>query len=827
MNPLISLEKNYVSDTFKIYFSTVKLHYILILFLLITMPLAGQVGIGTATPDPSAVLEISATGNDKGLLIPRLTLSQRNAISGVVTPANGLLIFQTDSTPGFYYYSTVSSTWVLLGTSSGGTDDQNINGSGFVTNTSVLTIGIESGTNETISLAPLEEVFIGSPPPSPATGYLLYNTGTNSLQVYNGTWIDVDTNTDSQTLTLSGNTLGISAGNSVTLSMTDSQSLSLVGNDLGISGGNTVTLSFSNTDSQTIDASLSGTTLRLLPQNTTTTETVDLSSLANTDSQTLTLSGNTLGISAGNSVTLSMTDSQSLNLVGNDLGISGGNTVTLSFSNTDSQTIDASLSGTTLRLLPENTTTTETVDLSSLANTDSQTLTLSGNTLGISAGNSVTLSMTDSQSLNLVGNDLGISGGNTVTLSMSDSQTLAQVAAEGNTTTYTLEVGGMTVSGTTGLTVGESGDQYIFPTTRGTAGQVLTVSSTATGTLVFEDATTNTDSQTLQQVTAQGTVTTDAIQVGGVTVVGDSRLYGNVVLGDVSSTIDFDGKVNTSIFLIDETIDIGETTTPLNMLYVKDITSTTTNNLMLNTGANTSEITFANDGTTVGGINSSTLYIGDTGTSYYYNLPSGTDIPGTPNNQALVYTASNTLAFSTIASTDTQTLAQVAAEGNTTTYTLEVGGMTVSGTTGLTVGESGDQYIFPTTRGTAGQVLTVSSTATGTLVFEDATTNTDTQTLAQVAAEGNTTTYTLEVGGMTVSGTTGLTVGESGDQYIFPTTRGTAGQVLTVSSTATGTLVFDSLDTLPSGTGTGTILRDNPTAAAWEETNILSVSPHR
>ncbi|MGC6422680.1 MAG: hypothetical protein ACON43_07700, partial [Flavobacteriaceae bacterium] len=198
-----------------------KLHYILILILMIVTPLAGQVGIGTATPDPSAVLEISATGNDKGLLIPRLTLSQRNAISGVVTPANGLLIFQTDSTPGFYYYATVSSTWVLLGTSSGGTDDQNINGSGFVTNTSVLTIGIESGTNESISLVPLEEVFVGSPPPSPATGYLLYNTGTNSLQVYDGTWINVDTNTDSQTLTLSGNTLGISAGNSVTLSMTD------------------------------------------------------------------------------------------------------------------------------------------------------------------------------------------------------------------------------------------------------------------------------------------------------------------------------------------------------------------------------------------------------------------------------------------------------------------------------------------------------------------------------------------------------------------------------------------------------------------------------
>jgi hypothetical protein len=37
-----------------------------------------QVGIGTTTPDNSAMLDVSST--DKGLLIPRMTKAQRDAI---------------------------------------------------------------------------------------------------------------------------------------------------------------------------------------------------------------------------------------------------------------------------------------------------------------------------------------------------------------------------------------------------------------------------------------------------------------------------------------------------------------------------------------------------------------------------------------------------------------------------------------------------------------------------------------------------------------------------------------------------------------------------
>jgi hypothetical protein len=66
----------------------------------------------SSSPDPSAMLDVSAT--DKGVLIPRMTQAQRNAITN---PATGLIIFQTDNTPGLYYNSGTPATpaWATVG----------------------------------------------------------------------------------------------------------------------------------------------------------------------------------------------------------------------------------------------------------------------------------------------------------------------------------------------------------------------------------------------------------------------------------------------------------------------------------------------------------------------------------------------------------------------------------------------------------------------------------------------------------------------------------------------------------------------------------------
>ena len=61
-----------------------------------TFPASGNVGIGTASPVSSALLEIRSTS--QGMLVPRMTKAQRDVI---VAPVKGLLIFQTNSTKGF------------------------------------------------------------------------------------------------------------------------------------------------------------------------------------------------------------------------------------------------------------------------------------------------------------------------------------------------------------------------------------------------------------------------------------------------------------------------------------------------------------------------------------------------------------------------------------------------------------------------------------------------------------------------------------------------------------------------------------------------------
>jgi hypothetical protein len=77
--------------------------------MLAAVPAFAQIGIGTANPAPSAALEVSSTGNNKGILIPRISAAQKDAIA---SPAEGLLIYQTTAPVGFYYYT--GTAWKLM-----------------------------------------------------------------------------------------------------------------------------------------------------------------------------------------------------------------------------------------------------------------------------------------------------------------------------------------------------------------------------------------------------------------------------------------------------------------------------------------------------------------------------------------------------------------------------------------------------------------------------------------------------------------------------------------------------------------------------------------
>ncbi len=67
-----------------------------------------SVGIGTTTPSASAILDVNSTSG--GVLIPRMTTAQRNAIPN---PANGLIIFNTDNSC-IEIYNGSSMQWLLV-----------------------------------------------------------------------------------------------------------------------------------------------------------------------------------------------------------------------------------------------------------------------------------------------------------------------------------------------------------------------------------------------------------------------------------------------------------------------------------------------------------------------------------------------------------------------------------------------------------------------------------------------------------------------------------------------------------------------------------------
>jgi uncharacterized protein (TIGR02145 family) len=87
-----------------------------------------QVGIGTINPDPSSELDVTST--TKGFLPPRMTATQRAAIS---LPAAGLMVYQSDGTSGLYYYT--GSAWVYINNSTGSTLSIANGGTGTTTST--------------------------------------------------------------------------------------------------------------------------------------------------------------------------------------------------------------------------------------------------------------------------------------------------------------------------------------------------------------------------------------------------------------------------------------------------------------------------------------------------------------------------------------------------------------------------------------------------------------------------------------------------------------------------------------------------------------------
>jgi len=105
-----------------------RIYLFLVFFTYCFTGYAQSVAINTdgSNPDGSAILDIKSSS--KGILLPRLTKAQRDAVAN---PSNGLVIFQTDINPGIYTFQS-GSGWTLSADNLGNhIASQNLNLNGF------------------------------------------------------------------------------------------------------------------------------------------------------------------------------------------------------------------------------------------------------------------------------------------------------------------------------------------------------------------------------------------------------------------------------------------------------------------------------------------------------------------------------------------------------------------------------------------------------------------------------------------------------------------------------------------------------------------------
>ena len=180
------------------------------------------VGIGTNSPNGSSMLEINAT--NKGVLIPRVTLTGSADATTIATPATSLLVYNTATTsdvvPGYYYNSGTSGSpvWIRLNTStlvtwtnSGETLNWNSSTSKWqVTGTSALALGNQAGLTSQGSQAVALGGYAGNITQGNYAVALGYGAG-NSNQGTNA--VALGTNTGQLSQAANSTAIGVFAGN--------------------------------------------------------------------------------------------------------------------------------------------------------------------------------------------------------------------------------------------------------------------------------------------------------------------------------------------------------------------------------------------------------------------------------------------------------------------------------------------------------------------------------------------------------------------------------------------------------------------------------------
>jgi hypothetical protein len=276
----------------------------------------GKVGIGTSSPNNKVEITSGINGNS-GLRFTDLTSNYNPATS---TASNRFLSVNQNGDVVLNKIANPIETNVL--TSNANLMTSNVNS---ISSSSTIINSISNSVNSNNQLITTVNGVASAPVNLPRTDEQSLSLTGNTLSISNGNSVTLPSYIDTpQLLSQSENTITLSnGGGSFTLPTfndTDAQSLALNGNTLSISNGNSVTLPSYDYTPQILSQS----------ENTITLSngggSFTLPTFNDTDAQSLALNGNTLSISNGNSVTLpTYADTpQTLSQTGNIVTLSNG-----------------------------------------------------------------------------------------------------------------------------------------------------------------------------------------------------------------------------------------------------------------------------------------------------------------------------------------------------------------------------------------------------------------------------------------------------------------------------------------------------------------------